>query len=88
MLFANNSPIAFTESVGGWRVIFTARESEMTQTWEERVLGWAVVKRHEDDEGRTETVVEPVVLDEGTPVTVSAYLTERAGFVYWSVQPT
>lgn len=61
-----------------------------TETWTERVVALAVVagasERAYDDAAATwitDSFVQPVVLDDGTPMSVTQYLMDMSGPVAW-----
>lgn len=89
MRIADGNVISFQEAIGRWKVTFTRLTSDdVTETWEVTVIGWAVVVcEHLTEENTTATDIEPVVLDEGIPTTISDYRQQRSGFLRWEVSP-
>ncbi len=86
---SKGSPLTFSpSSAGEWHVAFTGT----TETWAEPVIGWAVVvvnlfhSSEAEEFGDYDSSVQPVVLDDGLPTTMTDYLLSRSGGVEWSVE--
>ncbi len=64
MKYAPPSPVSFTAAPPGWQATFTAGG----ESWEEPVIGWAIVAVNNSPDG-LETMIEPFVMSsaEGFP---------------------
>ena len=71
------SPMSIAPIQPGWIITFTTDG----ESWTEPVIGWAIVADCISGLGNdTSTVIEPVLLEEGRPVTVRRYLSDRGDY--------
>jgi len=87
MTEVNRDIVSFTPAPGSWVAHFRVDErDEEDEEWEVPVIGWAMVRNNYTPGNDAETLIDPVVLDEGKHVrTLRDYCEDRSGNVYADV---
>ncbi|MEU4487350.1 hypothetical protein AB0H94_21140 [Streptomyces purpurascens] len=63
MKISINCPVSLTTAPAGWWVKHSSPDGD---TWNSRIVAWAVVSAGFDEDGSMDTTIEPAFLHDGT----------------------